>query len=227
MELRQVSQRYRRRGPWVLDGVDLAVASGEAVRVVGANGAGKTTLLRVAAGLLRPSVGEVRRSGGRVGWAPERFDGAGRLTARELLRALAVDPAEVASLAGALGLEAWLDRPLGEASKGTRRKVVLAQALGGAPAALVLDEPWSGLDGPARAAAAELVERRRADGAAVLLCEHEDGPLRCDRTLALREGALTDGVAPVRAAVEVAGDAAAVAALAAEARVRGLEVRER
>jgi branched-chain amino acid transport system ATP-binding protein len=64
LRLEQVSAGY---GPTrVLHGVDLAVPTGTAVALLGANGAGKTTLLKVAAGLLRPSTGDVHLGGQRV-----------------------------------------------------------------------------------------------------------------------------------------------------------------
>ena len=63
-----ISKAFGRRA--ALKDVDLEVASGEAVAVVGANGSGKTTLLRICAGLLDQDGGEVRRSG-RVGYCPQ------------------------------------------------------------------------------------------------------------------------------------------------------------
>jgi len=220
-----VVKRYGRRGAPVLAGVDLRVLAGEVVRVTGANGAGKTTLLRLAAGLTRPSAGRVERAG-RAGWAPDRLDAPPPLTARELLRALDVPAGEADALAHRLGFAAWLDERLAHDSTGTLHKVVLAQALAGEPALLVLDEPWAGLDDDARLALAALLDEHRGRGAALLLSEHGDGPLAPDRALEVRDGGLhaADGS---RAAIEVRGTTAAVAALAADARARGLEVRER
>lgn len=64
-----VHKRYGRRAPWVLQGVDLALAPGTVTQVSGGNGSGKSTLLRVVAGLTRPTSGRVRdrlRRGGHL-----------------------------------------------------------------------------------------------------------------------------------------------------------------
>jgi ABC-type multidrug transport system ATPase subunit len=224
LELEGVVKRYG-RGPTVLDGVDLRVAAGEVVQVAGANGAGKTTLLRVAVGLTRPTRGRVVRAG-RAGWAPAALQEPPRLSARELLRALSVAPGEIAMLAERLAFAPWLDERLAHDSTGTLHKVVLAQALAGRPALIALDEPWSGLDDAARDALATLLREAGHAGAAILLSQHGAGPLAPDRTLEVRDGALRDAH-PGQASIEVRGSAESVAALAADARARGLEVRER
>ena len=224
LELHGVVKRYG-RGPAVLDGVDLRVGPGEIVQVAGANGAGKTTLLRVAAGLTRPTRGRVTRAG-RTGWAPAALQEPPRLTTRELLRALGVDRAQTVALADRLAFIPWLDERLAHDSTGTLHKVVLAQALATHPAQIVLDEPWSGLDDGARGALAGLLHEARARGAAILVSQHGGGPLPADRALEVRDGRLREGEA-AEARLEVRGPAAAIAQLAADARERGLEVRER
>jgi ABC-type multidrug transport system ATPase subunit len=224
LELHGVVKRYG-RGAAVLDGVDLRVAPGEVVEVAGANGAGKTTLLRIAVGLTRATRGRVRRSG-RAGWSPANLQEPPRLSARELLSALGVGRAQAERLSDRLAFAPWLDERLAHDSTGTLHKVVLAQALANGPTLVVLDEPWSGLDDPARDALAGLLREAAADGAAVLVSQHGAGPLRPDRTLQIRDGRLHDA-RPGGASVEVRGPAEAVALLAADARARGLEVRER
>jgi ATP-binding cassette subfamily B protein RaxB len=59
IELRGLRFRYGASDPWVLDGIDLAIAPGESVAIVGPSGCGKTTLLRLLASLLEPSAGEI------------------------------------------------------------------------------------------------------------------------------------------------------------------------
>jgi ABC-type Mn2+/Zn2+ transport system ATPase subunit len=79
-----VRQRYRIRGPWVLDGVDHELPAGVLVRILGGNGSGKSALLKLAAGIGRPTRGRVD---GRpvTGYVPERFPPALPLTATEYL----------------------------------------------------------------------------------------------------------------------------------------------
>jgi ABC-type multidrug transport system ATPase subunit len=224
LELESVVKRYG-RGAAVLDGVDLRVAPGEVVEVVSANGAGKTTLLRIAVGLTRATRGRVRRSG-RAAWAPANLQEPPGLSARELLRALGVARAEAERLAQRLAFTPWLDERLAHDSTGTLHKVVLAQALAHEPALVVLDEPWSGLDDAARDALAGLLREAAGAGTAVLVSQHGAGALPPDRTLQIRDGRLHDAQ-PGRASIEVRGAADTVARLAADARARGLEVRER
>src|SRR5262245_9740763 len=68
LEARQLSKRFGQR--LVLDRLDLTIAAGEVVALMGANGAGKTTLLRCLASSLRPSSGEVFWFGHRAGCSP-------------------------------------------------------------------------------------------------------------------------------------------------------------
>ncbi len=176
--LRDVAKRYRWDGPWVLEGVGVAVAPGAVVEVRGVNGAGKSTLLRVLAGASLPSRG--RRTTApdiAVGYAPERVV-APPFTAAEYLRHHARvrrAPEDAAlALAQRLGFAELLPERMGALSKGSLQKVVLTQALAGAPDLLVLDEPFSGLDADARAALAELVRERSHAGAAVVFSDHSE-----------------------------------------------------
>lgn len=141
----------------VLRGIDLAVAPGEVVAVLGANGCGKSTLLRAIAGL-QPHQGHIRREGtdGGIGYMPQ--DNASRvgLTAFEVvllgrLRSLAlrVGAADLTAAEGAmaeLGIEPLAGRALSDLSGGQRQLVFLAQVLAGDPRMLLLDEPTSALD---------------------------------------------------------------------------------
>ncbi|GAA4611134.1 ABC transporter ATP-binding protein [Saccharopolyspora hordei] len=176
-ELVEVVKHYRARP--VLRGVDLAVAAGEVVGVLGTNGSGKSTLLRVVAGLSRPSGG--RTSGRpRTGYLPDRFPARQRMTALSYLthlgRISGLSTAEARRRAGA-----WLERfalaggpgtPLRDLSKGNAQKVGLAQALLAEPELLVLDEPWSGLDPGAREVLTEVVAEVAAAGTAVVFTDH-------------------------------------------------------
>jgi len=182
--LDRVSKRYRRSDRWVLRDVDLAVLAGSTIAVRGPNGSGKSTLLRLLAGVTAPSRGS-RRAGRRlcVGYAPDRlepappFGTAAYLRHHGRLRGIPAPAcaAQVAELAGRLGFDAVMGDPLGDLSKGTLQKVVLAQALLGRPELVVLDEPFSGLDADAKAALAELLGVRAAGGAGVLFSDHREG----------------------------------------------------
>ncbi len=182
--------RKRLGGAEVLRGVDLEVARGRLVGLVGLNGAGKTTTLRVALGMLRADAGAVsvlgvevdalRRVSGRVGAA---MHGAGLepgLTARQNLRTHALlhpaarrRDADADGLLERLGLARLADRRVGALSQGERRRVALARALLLEPDLVVLDEPLTHLDPGAVAQVLAVLRDRVAAGAAVLLSSHQ------------------------------------------------------
>lgn len=176
-----------------LAGVGLEVAGGEVVLLLGPNGAGKTTLLRALAGLVRPGKGRVRIAGADVCRDPAARRTIGflshhallydDLTPRENLRFAAalhgLDNAEHridAALATA-DLVARADRPVRGFSRGMLQRLALARATLHAPAVLLLDEPFTGLDVAAAAALRERVRSHRDGGGAVVAVTHEPGDL--------------------------------------------------
>ncbi|HEY0639550.1 MAG TPA: ATP-binding cassette domain-containing protein [Pseudonocardiaceae bacterium] len=200
MRLVGVGKRYR-RGPVVLDGVELRLEPGVPVAVAGANGSGKSTLLRVAAGCERPSVGRVEGRPRVVGFLPDRFPASGLMSARGYLGHFAAihgagrrrAVAEGEELLAALGFGGDPDGAMTRLSKGNAQKVGLAQALTCGAGLLVLDEPWSGLDPAARATLGERIEAAAAGGARVLVTDHSGAARRLRDTVALR----MSGGAPV------------------------------
>ena len=185
MHLHQVAFRYRRRAPWVLRDVTLTVPRGRIIEVNGANGAGKSTLLRLLAGVLPPARGRVSDRPARVGYAPERFPAAQPFTAGAYLthmariRGLPADLAErgIAEWSERLNFTEMLGTRLPDLSKGSAHKTGLIQALLASQDLLVLDEPFAGLDGPTRTALPALLSDLTADGASVVVSDHQ-GDLR-------------------------------------------------
>ncbi len=177
----EVSKRYYRRGPLVLDGVRLELPTGSVTQLKGSNGSGKSTLLRLLAGVTAATSGQVHGRPPVVGYVPERFPSDLRFTPREYLgwlgRIRGLAPAEVTrrveGLADQLGLQPVArDQPMRDLSKGTTQKVAVIQALLDAPALLLLDEAWTGLDADAQAVLSDLVVRRRAEGSVVVFADH-------------------------------------------------------
>lgn len=201
-----VTKRYHRRGPLVLDGVRLELQPGSITQLRGSNGSGKSTLLRLLAGITAPTSGYVAGRPSAVGYVPERFPSDLRFTPRQYLGWLgrmrgsaAHDVAgAVAELADVLGLPTViLDQPMRDLSKGTTQKVAVIQALLAPSSLLLLDEAWTGLDIDAQAALTQLVRQRRTSGSVVAFADHGDRAqgLRPDATYLVLDGGLTP-VAP-------------------------------
>jgi ABC-2 type transport system ATP-binding protein len=180
LRLEKVCRRYGRRGPWVLQDVDLAPAPGELLRVHGANGSGKSTLLRVLAGIDRPNTGRVIGRP-RTAYVPERFSVALPFEAHGYLvflgRVHGLGGFEAAGRASdwleRFGIAEYTDTPLAELSKGTSQKVAVAQALLAEPDLLILDEAWTGLDQEGRALLDDAVRERVTAGGTVVFVDHD------------------------------------------------------
>lgn len=197
-----VTKRYHRRGPLVLDRVGLELEPATITQLRGSNGSGKSTLLRLLAGITAPTSGQVRGRPSAVGYVPERFPSDVRFTPRQylgwlgLMRGSAAHDvsATVAELADALGLPiVILDQSMRDLSKGTTQKVAVIQALLAPTSLLLLDEAWTGLDLDAQAALTQLVRERRTSGSVVVFADHGDRAqgLRPDATYLVADGGLT------------------------------------
>jgi ABC-type multidrug transport system ATPase subunit len=157
--------------------VTLEVPLGRRVAILGPNGAGKTTLLRIAAGLLDPDRGTVRRPPpNRIRWiAPADFGLYGRLTPRALLAWFAaldgMDAVPIDSLLERLGLSEF-DRPIRTLSAGARARLVLARGLLAPGDLWLLDEPTRSLDPEGRRMAREVL-RTAITGAPAVLVTHD------------------------------------------------------
>ncbi|MBN9111677.1 MAG: ABC transporter ATP-binding protein [Pseudonocardia sp.] len=175
----------RRRGPvtTALDGVDLTIAAGEFVAVVGRSGCGKSTLLRILAGLLEPTRGTVEVTGGadHVGMVfqePNLFPWYSvRDNVALPLRLSGMDTARRRARADALcrdvGLAGFEDAAPGELSGGMRQRAALARALIRDPAILLMDEPFGALDALTRdEMVTDLADLHAAAGATVVFVTH-------------------------------------------------------
>ncbi len=206
--LARVGHVYSRSTPWAnraLTDVDLTIRAGEAVVVVGHNGSGKSTLAWILAGLLVPSEGTALLEGapiaGQVGRIGLSFQHARlqllRPTVLDEVRAAGgVDDREARAALDAVGLDSFEfgNRRVDELSGGQMRRVVLAGVLAARPLAIILDEPFAGLDADGRAELDGLLTRlRRRNDIALVIVSHDrdlpDGLV--DRVIELEAGRIT------------------------------------
>jgi ABC-2 type transport system ATP-binding protein len=182
----------------VLAGVDLEIAAGELVAVVGENGSGKSTLLRILAGDLRPDRGSVTTRG-RAGYCPQAVVLDDALTVDQHIRyfqaAYGISGAERAeALIARLGYGTSRRQPAGTLSGGTRQKLSLTLALLHEPALLLLDEPYQGFDWETYLAFWDLAGELRAAGTAILVITHlVFEQERFDRICHLTAGRIEEG----------------------------------
>nr|WP_042187631.1 ABC transporter ATP-binding protein [Kibdelosporangium sp. MJ126-NF4]CEL18234.1 Methionine ABC transporter ATP-binding protein [Kibdelosporangium sp. MJ126-NF4]CTQ90535.1 Methionine ABC transporter ATP-binding protein [Kibdelosporangium sp. MJ126-NF4] len=196
-----VGKRYRTR--WAVRDCSFAIPAGKVVALVGPNGAGKSTLLRMAAGLVRPTAGELRTFdtpvNGRihpdVSFLAQNRSLYHDLTVRELTRAVGAmnDRWSTDRVHEVLGLLAGVDyeAKVGTLSSGARTQVAIAMALGRLPRLLLLDEPLSDLDPLARDETLRIIMTEVADnGTTVVMSSHLVSDLRevCDHILLIDDG---------------------------------------
>ena len=197
----------------IVRGIDLSVAPGEVVAVLGANGSGKSTLVKAVVGLHPLSTGAIDLFGQpladfdqwrRLGYVPQRSPiaqgvpstvtevvSAGRLSRRRpFLPARRSDRAAVARALEAVGLTDRARHPVSTLSGGQQQRVLIARTLAGEPELLVLDEPNAGVDLESQEAIAGTLAALAADGATIVVVLHELGHLAevIKRSVVLREG---------------------------------------
>ncbi|MGH9139313.1 MAG: ABC transporter ATP-binding protein [Acidimicrobiales bacterium] len=186
--------------------IDLRIATGERVVLLGHNGSGKTTLLRLAAGLLDATAGTVTIAG----------HAAGSLEARAFTSYLGDQPvfyddlsvwehleyiaklhhtdgweAHAAELLDHVKLTDRADELPTTFSRGMRQKAAIALAFVRPFEVLLVDEPFVGLDPPGRGALLELFHRAHGDGATLVVATHELSTVQAaERVVALRDGAI-------------------------------------
>ena len=198
----------------ILKGIDLDIAAGSSVALLGASGSGKSSLMAVLSGLERASGGTVQVAGadfgamdedalalarrGRIGIVLQAFHLLPTMTALEnvavpleldgVTDAFARAEAELKSV----GLGHRLGHYPAQLSGGEQQRVAIARAIAPRPAILFADEPTGNLDGTTGASVLDLLFARRGETATTLLMITHDPALakRCDRVIEMRDGCI-------------------------------------
>ena len=214
IELRKLTRRLPSgdRLLTILDGIDLAIAAGESVAVLGPSGSGKSTLLALMAGLDRPTAGEVLLDGEpiqalsedrlallrrhKIGFVFQSYQLLANLTARENV----LLPLELLGVAGARARADELLATVGlgerghhypsQLSGGEQQRVALARAFAARPPLLLADEPTGNLDSATGTRVLEiLTDLQRREGTTLVLVTHDSAVARrADRLVHLRDG---------------------------------------
>ncbi|HEV3451523.1 MAG TPA: ABC transporter ATP-binding protein [Acidimicrobiia bacterium] len=217
VRMHNVHRTYRRGSVLVpvLRGIELEVATGEWVAILGPSGSGKSTLLNILGLLDRPNLGSYELEGADVarlgdsrqaelrnryiGFVFQSFQLLPRTSALENVatplvyrRARRADRLEAARRAlDAVGLEERADHDPGELSGGETQRVAIARALVTDPALLLADEPTGNLDTASGAEVLSLLGRLHAQGRTIVVITHEPSVADlADRRLTLRDGQL-------------------------------------
>jgi sulfonate transport system ATP-binding protein len=187
----------------VLGGVNLDIAAGQFVSIIGPSGVGKSTLLRLAAGLERPSAGRIElrskspRPDVRMMFQEDRLL-PWRTVLRNVTLGLKGRERDARAILRAVGLDGRQNEFPAVLSGGQRQRVALARALIHEPDILLLDEPFGALDAITRAAMQLLLENLlAARPRTVVLVTHdvEEALLLSDRVLLMRDGGVVRDLA--------------------------------
>nr|WP_306300254.1 ATP-binding cassette domain-containing protein [Erythrobacter sp. LQ02-29] len=209
-----------RRPVRILDGVDLTVARGEVLALLGPSGSGKSSLMAVLSGLERASSGSLEVAGaaftginedalararrGRIGIVLQAFHLLPTMTALENV----ATPMELAGASDArdraaaeleaVGLGHRLDHYPAQLSGGEQQRVAIARAIAPRPDLIFADEPTGNLDTATGDEIANLLFARREETGATLIVITHDETLakRCNRVLTLADGRIASDIAP-------------------------------
>ncbi|MFW5918158.1 MAG: energy-coupling factor ABC transporter ATP-binding protein [Haloferacaceae archaeon] len=219
IEIRNLVHRYE--GTTAVDDVSLTIPDGEFLVLTGANGSGKTTLVRHCNGLLEPTAGEVLVDGTPVEEDPVAARTAVGMTFQNprdgfVAATLGADVAfgpenlglerceidrRVEEALTAVGLAGREDERLSTLSGGEQQRAAIAGALAMEPTHLILDEPFTGLDAPARTSVLDRLNALRADSTGIVVVTHDLRDLLepADRVIALANGDVAVDAPPARA----------------------------
>ncbi len=152
IQIEHVSFAYE-HGPYLLQDINMTIADGDYISIVGENGSGKSTLIKLILGLLSPSKGKITDTFRQRAYVPQRFETLNQfpITVYEVLNCQRhilglKDKAIIRDSLEKMGVYGLRDQLIGNLSGGQCQKVLIARALMGKPDLLIFDEPSTGID---------------------------------------------------------------------------------
>ena len=214
LQARGLVKRYSRKGPIVVNQVDLDVKTGEIVGLLGPNGAGKSTTFYMVVGLIRPNAGQViyddrdvtflpmyKRARLGIGYLAQETSIFRKLTIEQnlmaILEVLDIPKDERKRRAGQLmeelGISDLANRKAYTLSGGECRRAEIARALAASPSFILLDEPFSGIDPIAVQDIQQLILHLRSRDLGILITDHnaEETLGIVDRAYLIADGKIT------------------------------------
>ena len=169
----------------VLNGLDLEIDSGGIFAILGPNGSGKTTLIKSVLGMVIPDKGDIKLKGesvlnkwsyrNEINYLPQIANFPANLTVKELIKMvknLRPKKASDKELIELFGLEAFLDKKLGNLSGGTKQKVNILLTFMFESDLIILDEPTTGLDPISLIHLKEIINKEKKQGKTILITTH-------------------------------------------------------
>ena len=202
LEINNVTKRFKNRE--VLRGISFTLQPGEVISLIGGNGSGKTTTFRLILGLLDPDGGSIRLNGRELtckdaGYLPEQRCLYQDCTVYQQLKLTAgigtVRSAEetIDHWLQEMGMTELKRETIGRLSKGNQQKIALINCLIKDAPIVIMDEPFTALDGGNIRIFLKIISRLREQGKTVLVSSHIYQPVNeiCDRFLLLKEGKIS------------------------------------
>lgn len=181
LSAKDVSFRYGKNLPLVVDGLNISLRKGELYSLLGGNGSGKSTTLRLICGLEKPIVGRIKTTA-KISMLPQNPRGlfvksSVREDLEDVCRFQKMDKslaaARIAEIIQLCRLETLLDRHPFDLSGGEQQRLGLAKLLLTSPDVLLLDEPTKGMDSGFKAVFAQILKSLQSQGITILLVSHD------------------------------------------------------
>ncbi len=189
----------------ILDGISMNLEKGKIYGLIGRNGSGKTMLMKCVCGFVRPTAGEIRVQGKRIGTDVDFPENIGLIIENpgfipyysgwKNLKMLAdinrrITREQIADAMRLTGLDPGLKRHTGKYSLGMRQRLGIAQAVMEDPDILILDEPMNGLDKDGVADMRKVFLQMKEQGKTMLIASHnaDDVKFLCDHVWEMEKG---------------------------------------